>query len=270
MGTLRTDAATILTDLPLLLWRNVVTSTNVAAEEDPDFPASNVANPSTSLKWKHDATDSPENTIEYFRVDVSAADSVSYIAIAGHNFNTAGIAVGLEIATSGSPVGGGEGIFEPLVPTDDGPIIFVFSETEVEELRIILVTGSAPAEIAVVYAGVHTVLPEGIQPTHTPLPLASVAESVTGMSESGQFLGRITLSRQLVSSATIENFSKAWARSELVPFLDSADDYPFFWAWSPLTYPDETAFAWLANDAQPVFDVDGYGSVTLDMQGVAT
>ncbi len=268
MGTLRTDGFVTLTDLPIIGWDNVVTASNVDAESDPDFPASNVANPSTALKWKHDATDSPETAIEYFRIDVSASDTINYVAIAGHNFASQGVAVGIEIAHFASPLGGGS-IIAPVIPIDDGPIIFLFDQEEIEDIHIVLVTGTAPAEMAVVYAGEYTVLPEGIQADHTPLPLALVSDIATGKSESGAFLGRIVKGGSLVSSATIANLSKAYVRTEIMPFLEFADEFPFFWAWSPLTYPDETAFAWLENDAQPVFDIDGYASLDLAMRGLA-
>jgi hypothetical protein len=64
--------------------------------------------------------------------------------------------------------------------------------------------------------------------------------------------------------------SKTWIRSDLMPMLNFAAEYPFFYIWSPLTYPDETAFAWLENDPQPSFDIDGYGAVSLSMRGQST
>lgn len=258
-----------LSDLPMIFWRNVVTADIVSAESDPDFPDTNVANPSTALKWKHDAVDSPESAIEYFRIDVSAADTINYVAIAGHNFSSGGVAVGLQVATGpGSPIPDGETLFEPQIPDDDSPLIFVFADLNIEDIRIVLVTGTSPAEMAVVYAGEYTVLEEGIQETHVPLPLAAVNEVLAGKSQNGAFLGKIVTSSELVSPATISNLSPDWVRDELMPFLDFAAEFPFFWAWSPLTYPDETAFAWLDNDPQPSFDVDGYASVDLSMRGL--
>lgn len=268
---IRLETGVSLTDLPILFWDNVVSETNVYAESDPDFPPSNVANPSTFLKWKHDLTDSPASALEYFTIDVSQDSPINYVAIAGHNFASAGIAVGLELASFNSPVGGAESIFVPEVPESDGPIIFVFNSREVEGVNILIDPGAGDAaEMAVVYAGAYTVMEEGIQADHSPLPLSRISDFVNGMSESGQFLGRITLSSQLESSASFANMSKAWIRSELLPFLDFAESNPFFYAWSPLTYPDETAFAWLSSDPVPSFDIDGYGAITLDMQGFST
>jgi hypothetical protein len=147
-------------------------------------------------------------------------------------------------------------------------LIFLFTTQEIEEVRIILVTGNAPAEMSVVYCGEYLVMPEGIQGDHTPLPLAYETDTATGKSESGAFLGRIMKNSGFVSPATISNMSKDFVRSDLMPFIVFAQENPFFWAWSPNTYPNETAYAWLENDARPVFDIDGYASVDLQMRGV--
>lgn len=260
-----------MSDLPIICWRNIVTTAAVDdIESDPDHPAVNVANPSTRLFWKHDATDSPESATEYFIIDISQDNPINYVAIAGHNFSSAGIAVGLEIASGNSPLGGAEIVVSPTIPDDDGPLIFLFQQVEAEAIRIILTTGTSPAQMAVVYAGIYTQMPEGIQPDHTPLPLALTSNVSSNKSENGQFLGRIVLNQHQESSALFANFSKGWARSELQPFLEFAAEYPFFYAWSPKSYPGETAYCWLVNDPQPLFDVDGYGSVEFAMRGVST
>lgn len=268
MGTLRTDGLVSLSDVPIICWRNLVTVSNVDAESDSDFPASNVANPATSLKWKHDATDSPVSAIEYFRVDVSQSDLISYVAIAGHNFATGGIAVGLELASFNSPVGGAASLLEPQIPDDDGPIVFLFTAQEVEEVRIIFVPTSTTAEMAVVRTGLYTQLEDGIQASHTPLTMARVSEVMNGKAENGAFLGRVVISEGLRSAASIQNMDEDFVIDELLDFLEFAAEFPFFWIWAPLTYPDETAFAWLNNDPQPSRDLDGYWGVDLDMAGL--
>jgi hypothetical protein len=268
MGTIRAESTLIVGHLPIICWRNIVTATNVDAESDADFPASNVANPSTALKWKHDTTDSPVSAIEYFRVDISQSNPINYVAIAGHNFGSQGIAVGLELASFGSPVGGAESAFEPLIPADDGPIVFLFTEREVEEIRIVFIPTSTAAEMAVVRAGIYTQLEEGIQAAHTPLPLARVSEVMNGKSENGAFLGRVVISEGLVSTATITNIEEDFVIDEVIDFLAFASEFPFFWLWSPTTYPDQTAFAWLENDPQPSRDIDGYWAVDLAMRGL--
>jgi hypothetical protein len=269
-----------ITDLPIICWRNVVTASRLSTDsQNADFPVTNLANPSLGLKWKQDYTDSPAVPPEYIILTItSSLGPINYIAIAGHNLATIGATIALE-GSSGAGVGSPAHEDSPpdaeyvtgFVPEDDGPIIFMFAEVQFDgflRLRIENPDLTTPAEIAVMYAGSATVLTEGIQADHTPLPLAKTNDVVLGQSENGSFLGRIVLGDWAESSATIENLTKEIIRSEWLPFLEFASELPFFWVWSPMTYPDETAFAFLDNDPKPVFDIDGFGRLTLDMKGV--
>jgi hypothetical protein len=272
-----------ITDLPIICWRNVVTVANVSTDtEDPDFPVTNVANSSLGLKWKQDLTGSPAAIPDYITVNASGAGPINYVGIAGHNFGTIGASVAVE---GSSGAGAGSPVHEDspaeseyvtgIVPEDDGPIIFMFAEVEgaTIRLRIENSVGTTAAELAVLYVGKCTVMPEGIQADHTPLPLAKRNDTVIGQSENGSFLGRIVLGSWVESSATFSHMTKADIRGDadhegLLDFLDFASEFPFFYAWSPDTYPEETAFSFLSNDPVPVFDIDGYASIDLDMKGI--
>lgn len=267
-----------ITDLPIIYWRNVVTTGNVTADsQNPDFPITNVANASLGLKWKQDFTDSPVVPPDYITVNVSGAGPVNYLAIAGHNFGTIRATIAVE-GSSGAGLGSPEHQDSPaeseyitgFIPADDGPIVIMFSEIEggMVRLRIENPNAITPAELAVLYVGKATVLPEGIQADHTPLPLAVKNNVFLGQSENGSFLGRINLGQWVESQAIIANMSKSYIREEMLDFLDFASEFPFFWVWSPETYPEETAFAWLDNDPMPVFDIDGYASFDMSMKGI--
>lgn len=266
-----------LSDLPIIYWHNVVTEGIVSADtEDPSFPITNIANSNLALKWKQDTTDSPLALPDFITINCTGLGPINYIALAGHNFATANVTVQL-LGSSGDGLGSPlhqdsppEGEYVTgYRPTDNGPIIFMFTEVEDAIFRLMLNSpGTIAAELAVVYAGQYTVMEEGIQADHTPLPLAKVHDNVLGQSENGSFLGRIMIGAWAQSQASFANMTKEWIRDELLDFLDFAAEEPFFWAWSPLTYPNEVAFAYLANDPQPIFDIDGYGAITFDMKGI--
>jgi hypothetical protein len=40
---------------------------------------------------------------------------------------------------------------------------------------------------------------------------------------------------------------------------------PFFFAWSPLTYPDEVGYAWVTNDPQPQIN-EPTGEIDISLQ----
>lgn len=272
-----------ITDLPIIFWHNLVSISNVSTDsEDPDFPVTNIANPSLASKWKQDLTDSPAAMPDSIMVDITGMGPINYVAIAGHNLGTAGATIAVE--GEGNPSGTSPAsTMSPLQqewvtgfsPSDDSPLVIMFGEVEAQEddlgtVRLRLQSpGNVAMEIAVLYVGYATVLEEGIQADHTPLPLATVHEVFTGQTENGSFVGRVQIGQWQESTARIANMSTEWARDNLLPFLEAAAEYPFFWAWSPASYPDEVSYAWLSNDPQLVFDVDGYVAIDLAMKGIA-
>jgi hypothetical protein len=270
-----------ITDLPIIFWNNLVTISNVTTLQgasDPDFPITNVANTSLASKWKQDFSDSPYGGPTSIFINTNAS-LINYVAIAGHNLGSSGATVALE--GDAEPSGSSPDNNSPedvewitgFQPTDDSPIIMMFGEVEAPTIKIRLLhgggtTSTTPMEIAVIFVGYATVMDEGIQADHTPLPLAKTRKSVIGQSENGSFLGRIVLGEWVQSTATFANLESPWVRDELIPFLEYAAEYPFFYAWSPNTYPDEVAFAWMDGDPVPSFDIDGYASISFDMKGV--
>src|SRR5690606_37160075 len=97
--------------------------------EDADYPAVNLANPATVLGWKSDDTGT-----QYLTIDLSVLDPVDYLAVARHNFGTAGISLTVEGLSAEE-----EATWEVLVdgvPADDSPILFRFTEANLIGLRL--------------------------------------------------------------------------------------------------------------------------------------
>lgn len=248
-----------------------MTAANVASTTaDADFPITNVANPATHLKWV--ATYNTGDEVITFTIN----DTVSYIGVAKHNWGTLGVPVSVEYSTTNSP-SDFVAVISPQVLTDDLPIIFRFLPVAVSQIRIkIAVTDSsalsAYPEAAVIYVGRLLVLERSIKigAGHTPITYGRRTNIVNGMSESGNFLGRIVLGESRMSKAEFEWFTSAFYRASIDDFLDAAQEVPFFWAWSPDEYPAETGYCWLTNDAEPEVDpATRRIALTLEMRGVA-
>jgi hypothetical protein len=254
---------------PVIGYEQLVTTGNIDTRTEEDgYPATNLANPSTNLKWTG-VLASPI-VYEYIDMDVNTELLVDYVAISRHNFGTGEIAVSLWTERDGSPSGYNELIGE-FTPTDDTPLLMRFTPQAATQLRVrLLPSGAAAPTAAVVYAGRLLVLPRRIYVGHTPLPMGRKSNIVSGRSESGDFLGRVVLSETLKTSLSLNNLDPAWVREYLNPFILSASESPFFFAWRPGAYPDETAFAWLTDDpALKNATPNGFMSVTLNMAGVA-
>jgi hypothetical protein len=156
------------------------------------------------------------------------------------------------------------------MPSNDNVLILRFEETVYHSIRLKLAEGDAPPQAAVVYTGLLLVMQRRIYVGHTPITFGRQTVIRTGVSEGGNFLGRVVTGSTLRSSVTMQNLTPAWVRSDLDPFIQASQTTPFFWAWRPETYPDETGFAWVDSDIRPVNSrANGMMSVEFEMQAAA-
>jgi hypothetical protein len=249
-------------DNPLFGYHNVVTSSILSTiSEDADFPVTNLANPSTALKWVASSA-----ALQAVTIDVSGLGEIDYVGIAKHNFDIAGTSLILMEST------GSQGFAEIAssdAPTDDSPIIFRFAPKEVDQIRLVISAGSVAVEAAVLYAGLIIQMQQGIQAEHVPLPRAYIQDVVNGRSESGNFLGRIVTGARFASTASFANIEQDWYFDNLHPIALEGYQDPFFWVYFPEDRPEETAFAWMVNDPQPSEDLEHTVAFDFDMVGVA-
>ncbi|WP_424630042.1 hypothetical protein [Bradyrhizobium sp. SYSU BS000235] len=218
-------------------------SAPIAADtQDVNFPASNLANPATHLEWR--AADSTE---QYLTVTVNEVDPIDYVGVARHNFGTAAIAVSVE--------GLIDGVWIELVPprilSDDSPLMLRFVAQSLAQIRLKMASGSDAARAAVLYVGKLLDLERKVYVGHTPLPHGRKSNIANGMSESGNFLGRIVLGEWRESTVPLSLISPAWFRTYMDPFLKVAKEVPFFFAWRPSTYPNEVGYVWFTDDPKP-------------------
>lgn len=91
-----TAPPTVDLNAPVVGWRNSLTTSNVSADfSDVNFPVTNVANPSTYLKWK-----STSLLIQHLTVALGTPTAIDYFAVAGHNFGTGHVAASVEGAAT--------------------------------------------------------------------------------------------------------------------------------------------------------------------------
>lgn len=258
---------------PLVGWHNLVTTANVSSTTaDASYPITNVANPATHLKWV--GTYNTGDEVITFTIN----NTVSYVGVAKHNWGSLGVPVSVEYSTTNSPSDFVQ-VIAPTILTDNSPIIFRFFPVDVAQIRIKIAVTDASVltafpEAAVIYVGRILVMERSITigKGHTPIPYGRQVNVVNGMSERGNFLGRIVLGESRSSKAEFEWFTSGFYRQVegLDDFLEAALEIPFFWAWSPDEYPLETGYVWLNNEAVPEVDpVTRRVALTLDMRGVA-
>lgn len=240
-----TDAYGADANSPVFGVHTIVTIGNVVASgEDEDHPATNVANPATFNYWLADDID--DHTLT---VTTDYVDDLDYLGVAGHNFGTAAIAV--KVQGQYEDAGAWSDLTTDIIPADDRPIIFRFDPQSLYGIRLVMAEGDAIPRAAVLYVGKLMVMPRRTYVGHAPINLSGSVEATNGLSESGQFLGRIVTGETYGTSFTFDNLTASWVRTFLIPFLDVAKEEPFFFAWRPSSYPRETGLGWLTAPAIP-------------------
>jgi len=251
---------------PVVGWRNLVSTGNIAASGAADgYPALNLANPSTAQaqSWRGSNTAG-----QYLTVTVGTDEFIDYLAVARHNFGSGAIVVSVE----GMAVEDGSWVelAAEMLPADDSPLLFRFVPQALFQIRLRLQPSAVIPRAAVLYVGKLLVLQRRIYVGHTPIPYGRESRVTTGVSESGNFLGRIVLGESLETSVDLQNMTPAWYRAEMDPFIAASKEAPFFFAWRPDSYPRETGYAWMTNNPKPSNQrSNGMMQISLSMGGIA-
>lgn len=260
------DAVETGPDHPLILWDNIVTDSNIAADTAADgYPASNMAAPITFREWRANDANAVHVTIT-----TDGVTEIDSVALAMHNLGTIQAPVSVEEFVSGS----WSEVAAPAIFADDAPILWRFTPGARSQVRIRIQAGNGDENprIAVVYCGKLLIMERRIWSGHVPMPLGRKTKISNGRSESGQFLGRILLGTWRETSAAFRLLTPAWVRETLNPFLAAAPTTPFFFAWRPSSYPLEVGYAQVTDDPIPA-NGDASDSnlltVTFNMTGVA-
>ena len=246
--------ATARLSSPFILWRNVVTADMLSADSEAEgYPVTNLANVSTIERWHSATTD-----LQYVTV-TSPVGEIDSVGIARHNFGTGQIAVTLEGLLPGEDAVW-EALTDEYLPADDRPIVFRITSGIYAGLRLRLQPAATEPRMAVLYAGKALIMPRGITAPHAPLDQAHETQAVNGMSESGEFLGRIITGQQSRTSAQFSHLDIDWYYEHMAEFVQRGAAGPFFFAWLPVRRPRDVGFSWLTADPRP-----SMGSVAIDV-----
>jgi hypothetical protein len=256
--------------LPILGWQSFADFHTISADSEKTiYPATNMANASTSNRWESDSLDE-----QFITVDFGVEREVDYLGIARHNWASGGVTVSIEgLPFGGDPEEGGDWqeIFEPVILPDDGPRLFRFQPSFFVSMRIRLVPDAVKPTAAVLKLGKLTMIRPGIPPGHKPIKYARSVSKIGGRAQGGDYLGSIVSGASLASSIDLQMLDPTWYRAVLEPFrLACEDENPFFWAWAPQHYPDEVGYCWVTNDPIPSISHQiGLIDISFAIEGIA-
>lgn len=137
-----------------------------------------------------------------------------------------------------------------IVPSDNAAIMFMDELRSARHIQISL-SGSGSPNLAVVYVGKMLAMQRMIYGGHSPITLSRQTLLKQPMSRGGEFLGQSFRKLGIQSSASFKNLTAGWYRSEFDPFVKAARKQPFFFAWRPLSFPNEVGFVWSGEDISP-------------------
>lgn len=258
---------------PVIGWQNLVTVNNitVTTENTDGFPGTNLANPSTHLKWQN-ASGSPAGN-DYITIG-GLNSPVSYVAFAGHNFGSEAFTLTVQVQTATDSPAGWNTVVAATLITDDTPLIFQFTEVPAATGVRVLLTGDGVgnAEAAVMYVGQIMTFEKSVKldVNHNPLIRAIVSDIVSGTSESGQFVGRMVKKQWHETKYEFSYLTENFYENTLPGFLNSSVDNPFFIAGFPSDYAYDTGYVWLTKDPIPeMHPATQRFNLTLEVRGIA-
>lgn len=229
---------------PLFGYRDLIPESDISAEFSTlGFEPENVADGFTWDYWK-------PGQDSYIEFSFAEESDVDYVAIAAHNLSNE-ISGSVQIQHFLSP----DWVTILTIPaaqiTDDRPIIAALQSRSIGLLRVQLNGASAEARIGVIYAGELLQSQRGIYVGHSPITLNRDTQTVSDRTEGGQWVGRNIIRQSNSTSINLSHLRADWYRANMDPMVAEIITKPFFFAWRPEEYPDETAYVWTTKEPTP-------------------
>ena len=192
--------------------------------------------------------------------------SIDTFCVGSHNLSGQSLAVNYSSATTG-----GFTSFAPSQsPTTNNATMFHIA-TAVSVRRIqLVITGTGSFYIGSIYAGVALQMMRPFYGGHSPAVLSKRTDFYSSDTESGNFIGVQVRRRALESNADWKNLPDTWYRAYFVPFLNTAETLPFYFAWNLLEHPTDVAYCKNVTDISPTYQGNrDLMSVGIPLVGIA-
>ncbi len=247
---------------PRIGYHSVATVANVTASSaETAYPVANAINQLTFLKWTATAAG-----VQTITISLDSAETVNYFAVAGHNFGTDGTNIKLQRSSDGSSW---TDVTTARVLANDYAFMEEFADVNYRYYRFHMTAVSLAPVLSVLHVGRVLRMQRRIYVGHKPLTLNRKTTVSSGVSESGQFLGRVKRRQMLAGDASFNNITPDWYRETFDPFVEAAEERCFFFAWRPSSYPTEVGYMWLDGDPETSNALpNGMMSLSFSMNGM--
>lgn len=181
-------------------------------------------------------------------IDLQEPKDVSYVGLGAHNLadinGTASIEYSNDAVTY-TPAG-------TFAPGDNNPLMFISQTKILARFWRINFTGTGTLQLGVLYIGEVLVMQRPMWGGITPPQMARRTEYQNNVSDSGQWLGRSVIRKNVDVRVEWEHLTSEWYRANFEPFVKAVRTKPFFLAWNPERFPLEVALVWTTRDIRPV------------------
>lgn len=228
---------------PRILWNSVTRRGTVSAStEAAGFEGVNAATATTYDAWKPTGPDAA------WDLTFDATETVSAVAIDSHTLGSTQSDVIIREWDGALWVP----IMPEVSPANDDPIAFLFSARSLSQIRVGVNDGAAAPQIGVIHVCEALELPQTVyMGAPTPIDMGKVTGFQTNQSATGQYLGRSIRTEKPQNDFTVSNLSESWVRTNLLPFIDDAREYPYFLLERPQTRPTALSYRWRDRDIRP-------------------
>lgn len=210
--------------------------------------------------WKAASTSQQTITVTF-----ASSVAATYFAHYNTNLHTASCSIVLQYYNGSIWVDA----FSAYTPADNAPRVTYFSEVTSTQWRVIIGAGTEAAQIGVLSFGEALLLQYGSYMGYTEPKLGRKVRGMTNISEAGAFLGRSIVSHGFESTIELNAATDAFTRNYWLPFVEHAEQKPFFFTWDYDAYPNEAAFCWSVGDINaPSHAYYGYSETVMRIMGV--
>ena len=242
-------------------YKTICTRDNVvASSQAAGFEAADAVNIFTNEYWQ------PNVLPATWTCTPATGTDSDYIGIAAHTLGSNGCTVGIEYTTDGTTW---TELFS-FAPEDNQAIMLIYEPVTAMAWRLTVSGGTGIPRLGVIYIGESLAMQRPIYGGHAPITLQLKTILTNQMSEAGQFMARSIVRQGVGTSYSWSNLTAGWVRQYWRPFQKAARSVPFFIAWRPISFPDETAFVWTLSDISPSNSgMKNFMSISMDVAGVA-
>lgn len=241
------------------LFRSALATVTVSTEA-AGFLRENAYDWNESTYWRPSATGA-----SWLQCSLSKPQLVNYVALHASTLAADGGSYDLQYSLDGgttwtSALGG---VVTPLLNYDSQgnvtgmPVQYRTFVPILASLWRFWMTSSSGSYVGVVSFGQDFECERGCWTGFSPPSLGRMTQVTNSTTVAGRFVGRTILKRNITSDLTLEHVTEAWVRGTWMPFVISAEQFPFFMQWNSSNWPFEATFNWSSGTIDSPKNTDG-------------